>query len=80
MKTCICIKETKSTSGTFEVNCKYSFISRVEHSDYFTKSDAYDFLVFYPVRYVRFFLAVDFNEYFIDLQQHRQNLINQLLC
>ena len=85
MKACICIKEAKSISGRmFKINCKYQYVSKVENPAYFIRG-RYKFSVFYPVYYhpsnlaARFFTAVDFNEYFIDLQQHRQNLINRIL-
>ena len=78
MRTCICIKEIKSNSGrTFEVNCKYSFISKV--------SKPFDILVFYPPEWKAgsstglLFFGDVFNKHFIDLQQHRQNLINQII-
>ena len=85
MRTCVCLKESKSTTTRhgeyiFKVNHKYSFVSRLENPDYFTKPDAYSFLVFISNGTYWYFTRNDFNECFIDLQKHRQNLINQILC
>ena len=75
MKTCICIKGVKSSTGhRFEPNHRYKF----ELREYLFYSGMC-FLVYigdkYPVR----FSVSDFRDNFIDLQTYRQNILNQLI-
>ena len=75
LQACLCIK--KIDNSDFEVNHKY-FFSYIS-SEYFPQTHESMFLIF-AFGGVTPYSVSDFNTYFIDVQQHRQNLINQLLC
>ena len=62
-RTCICIKENRD----FKINHRYKFMPVKEFM-----------LVHFSDR-VFYFKILSFNQYFIDLQEHRQKLLNQIL-
>ena len=75
MLPCLCIKKIEGYE--FQINHKYFFTSM--NMEYFPQNYDSVFLVF-AFGKVIYLNVSNFNEYFIDIQQHRQNLINQLLC
>ena len=72
MRTCICLKEVKVfNADNFQINHKYKF---KYDNEYFS------IIVYLNDRYPVRFTMTSFNDSFIDLQEHRQKIINSILC
>ena len=75
MKTCICLKEVLFRSNEFKVNHKYQYrLDKYvlnQHKKYMT--------VVSDIKTPFIFEEYEFYQYFVDLQEYRQKLLNSIL-